>query len=176
MAVMRTTKIVFCLCLISLFVSCGEDKILPIRVEDGLYPIDRHGLVENYVPDFSKNKIYVYSTTGCVNEWLRRTTRGKIDRIISENPEWELLVYVNGCAGDTSNIRSKLNKYDCDFPVIVDTKGVFRKQNKMKECVLWGAICDRNNHLVGVGVIGDGLSVFDSEFKKVKRRMYGRNR
>ena len=60
--------------------------------------------------------------------------------------------------------------------MIVDTKGVFRKLNGMKEVILWGGIYDKNDVMIGVGVIGDGLSMFDSEFEKAKRRIYERNR
>lgn len=37
--------------------SCKDDGVHPVAIEDGMYVIDRHGLVENYAPDFSKNKI-----------------------------------------------------------------------------------------------------------------------
>ena len=156
--------------------SCKDDGVHPVAIEDGMYVIDRHGLVENYAPDFSKNKIYVYMITGCMNEWLSRTPRGKIERIMDDNPDWELLVYVDGSVKDTSKVRAKLEQYDCNIPVIVDTKGVFRKLNGMKEVILWGGIYDKNDVMIGVGVIGDGLSMFDSEFEKAKRRIYERNR
>lgn len=34
--------------------SCKDDGVHPVAIEDGMYVIDRHGLVENYAPDFSK--------------------------------------------------------------------------------------------------------------------------
>ncbi len=166
--------ILLCLFLTTFLSSCDDGKIIPVKIEDGLYAIDRHGLVENYNPDLSRKKIYGYLTTGCVNEWLSRTPRGKIDKIMAENPDWELLVYVNGNVEDTTKVRMKLDQYDCDFPVILDTKGEFRKTNKMKDTVLWGVICDRSGVVRGVGIIGDGLSMFDSEFERVKRKTNGR--
>ena len=42
--------------------------------------------------------------------------------------------------------------------------------------ILWGGIYDKNDVMIGVGVIGDGLIMFDSEFEKAKRRIYERNR
>ena len=42
--------------------------------------------------------------------------------------------------------------------------------------ILGGGIYDKNDVMIGVGVIGDGLSMFDSEFEKAKRRIYERNR
>lgn len=174
---MRNVFVSVGLLLMALLSSCGgENKILPIGIEEGLYPIDRHGLVKDYNPDFSKNKIYVYLITGCVNEWLERTPRGKIDKIVSENPEWELLVYVNGSVEDSTKVRMKLNQYDCNFPVILDTKGLYRKKNKIKDTVLLGLICDKKDVVRGCGVIGDGLSIFDPQFEIAKRRIYGHNR
>lgn len=168
------TTILLCLFLTITILSCDDGEIRPVKMEDGLYAVDRHGLVENYSPDLSKKKIYAYMVTGCINEWLNRTPRGKIDKIMSENPDWELLVYVNGDVEDTTKVRKKLDQYDCDFPVILDTKGEFCKRNRMKDTVLWGTICDRNGVVRGVGVIGDGMSMFDSEFERVKRRANGR--
>lgn len=146
--------------------SCKDDGVHPVAIEDGMYVIDRHGLVENYAPDFSKNKIYVYMITGCMNEWLSRTPRGKIERIMDDNPDWELLVYVDGSVKDTSKVRAKLEQYDCNIPVIVDTKGVFRKLNGMKEVILWGGIYDKNDVMIGVGVIGDGQVCLTPNLKK----------
>lgn len=164
------------LLLLLTLISCEDKGVRPVKIEEGMYVIDRHGIVEEYAPYFFKNKIYVYLTTGCMNEWLSRTPRGEIEKIMEDNPDWELLVYVDGSVKDTTKVRAKLDQYDCDIPVIVDTKGVFRKRNGMKEVVLWGGIYDKNDVMRGVGVIGDGLSMFDSEFEKAKRRIYERNR
>lgn len=175
--VMRNVFVILYVLIIVFLSSCGDDhKVQPIGIEDGLYPIDRHGLVKDYTPDFSQNKIYVYLITDCINEWLERTPRGKIDKIVSENPEWELFVYVNGVVEDSARVRRKLNQYDCDFPVILDTKGLYRKRNKMKEIVLYGVICDKKDVVRGFGVIGDGLSIFDPQFEIAKRRIYGHTR
>lgn len=153
-------------------------KIHPVELQDGMYAIDRHGLVKDYAPDLSGNKVYTYlMETSCLITWFGYTPHGKIDQIIAENPEWVFLTYVEGAPEDSAFVRSTLDQYDCDFPVILDTKGRFRKRNsRMNDMALWGGICNKRGEVLGASVVGNSMSFFDSEFEKAKRimRRYGK--
>ncbi len=170
---------IICLFLAASLTSCDHYmKIHPVELQEGMYVIDRHGLVKDYAPDLSGNKVYTYlMRTSCLKEWMKFSPHGKIDQIIAENPEWVFLTYVEGVPEDSTFVRSTLDKYDCGFPVILDTKGGFRKRNpRMNEMALWGGICNKRGEVLGASVIGDSMSFFDSEFENAKRimRRYGK--
>lgn len=104
------------------------DKIYPVEVQDGMYVIDRHGIVQDYKPDFSGNKVYTYAWARGLNEWLSLSPYGKIDKIIADNPDWEFVTYINGTVEDSTRIRKKLDKYNCNFPVILDKRSILQKE------------------------------------------------
>lgn len=165
-----------CLLVAVVFASCNSDKIYPVELQEGMYVIDRHGMVDDYKPDFSGNKFYTYVWINDFNDWLQHTPQGKIDRIIADNPDWEFVTYVKGRTEDSTSIRQKLDKYDCNFPVILDVNDAFCKKNKLQNVCLWGAMCDKKDELLDLSVIGDERSFFDPTFKKVKRMMRGNGR
>ena len=170
---MNHKDITICLLIIATLTSCEMDKIYPVEIQDGMYVIDRHGIVQDYKPDFSGNKVYTYAWARGLNEWLSLSPYGKIDKIIADNPDWEFVTYINGTVEDSTRIRKKLDKYNCNFPVILDTKEAFCKKNKsMNSMGLWGGMCNKHNELIGTSVIGDSLSFFDPTFEKVKRRLH----
>jgi hypothetical protein len=148
--------------------SCGGHRIKIIYPSDNVY--DMHGKVNDYSIDDTKKKVVQFSSLHGIPFIMDYTPKGKIEKIIRDNPDWEFIFYVYGEQADTSELISALKKYQCNFPVIFDYKNEFQEKNFGD--VRYGGIgfiCDRNNKVVGLSEIGTTMSFFDQEFAKAKR-------
>lgn len=129
--------------------------------------------------DASKKKIINYF--GYLNNFrktLEHTDRGKIDRIIRENPGFQFVFYIDRIKPeDTVAFKQIMREHQCAFPVILDFKEDFYNQNKkhlfLQNARLTGIgyICDEACRVYGISVIGTRQSFFDQEFRKAKREM-----
>lgn len=160
-------RILSSFCIILLLVSCaGRDKITCMDIP---VAVDRHGDVPPpVIAKNAKTVVHYFFCPGNMAFSLDDTPKGKIDRIIQANPDWQFLFYIECKPDEKNQVVRMLDKYDCNFPVMLDYEGKFRKKN-LREKVGIGFILNREGHSVGVSVIGDRRSFFDSTFKKAKR-------
>lgn len=149
-------------------VACGQRH----RIYSPEIPVavDRNGDSVS-APIESGKKVIHFFTPRQMRDVLSHTPRGKINRIIRENQDWQFLFYILCKPEDKEFIIKLLDTYGCEFQVLLDYNDVFRKQNsrleKDVECI--GYIVDSNQNWVGLSVIGDTRSPFDATFKRAKR-------
>lgn len=154
-------------------VSCERASTIKIPDISDMDVYDRRGRVHDYSYREESNKVIQQIWASCLcNNVLPHTPSGKIDRIIAENPDWEFLffVYVKNDSTEIDRLLRCLDKYDCDFPVILDYDRTFSKINHQNYTEI-GYICDSKNHLLGVSVIGTEQSFFDQEFSRAKKQL-----
>lgn len=119
--------------------------------------------------DPSKHHYMLYVTESNFRNILSHTPEGKIDKIISENPSWQFLIYCAAELSDSLKLMKLLNNHNCSFPVILDPDGEFLVINKIEStytCI--GFICDTNGKVRGSSIIGTSQSFFDREFEYAK--------
>ncbi|MCI1785597.1 MAG: hypothetical protein LKI59_05610 [Bacteroidales bacterium] len=149
--------------------SCqNSHKIKLVQPADNVV-YNRFGKVQGYSIDMSKKKVINYLTPGGLNDDLYHTDKGKIDRIIKDNPDWDFIFYIGCQEADTSKVMEILTQYGCNFPVILDIDKNFLKTNLDSQYSEIGFICDSKNEIMDVCVIGTKQSSFDTDFRKVKR-------
>ena len=133
--------------------------------DDFQYVFDKDGRC-NATIDSTKHHYILYTTEDNFRHVLSHTPEGKIDKIISENPSWQFLIYCKAEPSDSSKLIQLLNKHNCSFPVILDQKGEFLAINKIEPTyTMIGYICDKNGIVRGSSVIGTSQSFFDREFE-----------
>ena len=119
--------------------------------------------------DQTKHRYMLYTTEANLRNILSHTPEGKIDKIISENPSWQFLIYCKAEPSDSSKLIQLLNKHNCSFPVILDQKGEFLAINKIESTyTLIGYFCDKNGKVLGASIIGTSQSFFDREYQYTK--------
>ncbi len=173
---MHTTKALLLSIVTVFLLSCSSGNTVKLLYpEEFQYVVDRNGKVEGYLPDLSGNKVISFATKGNFEYQLEESPKGKIDRIINDNPDWAFVFYIPAQLKDTSKIISLLDSFDCNFPVVIDTEDKFSRINGFSgQCGLIGFICNDKNKCLGASVIGDSKSFFDSEFIKAKRIINGK--
>lgn len=148
-------------------VACNKGCRLKVITTDIV--IDRHGRAESCTHFPEKPKVINYFSLNGFCECLSRSPKRKIDDIIDKNPGWDFYFFVVCKVVDTTIVRSRLNKYDCDFQVYIDTSDVFWRENfhEQGHYSEIGYITDVDNTIIGVSTIGDSQSFFDSMFRRV---------
>ena len=122
--------------------------------------------------DTDKNHYILYSTLRNLEVCLSTTPKNKIDHIIKENPFWQFVFYCNCTVADSSKLMNVLQKYDCQFPVILDPKRNFLEVNDINDSyTMTGYLCNKKGECLGGAIIGTSQSFFDQEFKKVKAKI-----
>ena len=96
--------------------------------------------------------------------------KGKIDRIINDNPDWNFIFVLCAQPEDSLHIVDKLNQYGCDFPVIIDINHQFKKRNRLDH-VLATTFVYKRDKTVALGVIGSSRSFFDEGFESYKKEL-----
>ena len=88
------------------------------------------------------------------------------------NPSWQFLIYCKTELSDSLKLMGLLNKYNCNFPVILDPNGEFLSINKIESTyTLIGYFCDKNGKVLGASIIGTSQSFFDQEFRYAKQEV-----
>lgn len=147
--------------------SCGRDRSI-ILLPENLPSVDRNGEIEG-IPVMEGKKVVQFLYAGLLVD-IMKMAPGKIDRIIQDNPDWQFFFYIY-CKSEkeTEILCDYLDQFDCRFPVMIDYDQMFLKKNRMDHYTAIGFILDRYNKTIGMSVIGDPRSFFDSEFNKAKR-------
>jgi len=158
-------------CIVVPFVSCERhDQVnLPDCLE---YVYDKNGRVNNYSIDLAKKRVIQYQSLNMLHDDLFHTPRGKLNKIIADNPDWEFVFFCHCDLCDTTDLIKTLQRYDTDHRVIIDTAACFLSVNQLSE--QWtelGFICDKKGKCYGIGIAGSSLSSFDSYFAQVKRKL-----
>lgn len=138
------------------------------------------GLDTSYSIDMNKKRVISYiGPKGSFADLLATTPIGKIDKIIKDNPDFDIIFYIDRIEKeDTTYIKNILKNYNCKFTVLLDFDSEYYKQNEsilnpMKSGRLTkiSHICDRDGRVRGLAVIGTRMSVFDPIFARTKRYM-----
>lgn len=169
----------FTVCLL-IFFSCkqfNENRFVKLVEVPTVYNWKGH--VKEYKFDKKKKKVINYlGKVGSLRNILEHTDRGKIDRIIRENPDFQFVFYIDRVVpADTVAFKELMLKYRCAFPVILDFKDEFYKANKNRlipendRYSQIGYICDKDCYIYEISVIGTRQSFFDEMFRKAKRQM-----
>lgn len=163
----RVVSYLMALCTFLLLLSCVGDRIECMEIP---VAVNRAGDVAPPLIVRNTKTVVTYFTPGGMGFSLDGTPRGKIDRIIRDNPDWQFLFYVDCSPKWKNTVIHYLNEYDCNFPVMLDYEGKFKQKNLVqKDLTGIGFILDADSRQLGCSVIGDSRSLFDSEFKKAKR-------
>lgn len=150
-----------------LFSSCHRSRTL-ILPEDMLC-VDKDGVVDT-IHIRNGKKVVQFLSTWSLDVTLENTPPGKIDAIIRNHPDWQFIFYIHCLPEERIQVPKILEKFNCKFPVLLDEDAKFLKMNKMnEEYTAIGFILDSRNSVVGMGIIGTTMSIFDSEFTKAKR-------
>ena len=105
-----------------------------------------------------------------LNTHIRTDCDVKLPVDSNNNPDWQFIFYINCLPEERIQVPKILKKFNCTFPVLLDEDAKFLKTNKMnEEYTAIGFILDSRNSVVGMGIIGTTMSLFDSEFTKAKR-------
>lgn len=168
---------IFIISLLFLF-ACDGRRGNPVNLVEVPTVYNWKGLVSSYHFDNSKKKVINYfGYLGNFRETLEHTDKGKIDRIIRENPDFQFIFYIDRIKPeDTTAFMQIMRTHQCAFPVILDFKDEFYNQNKAHlnspgRLTDIGYICDRECYVYGLSVIGTRQSFFDQAFRKAKRLM-----
>ena len=154
-------------CLLLSCSSLGRKKVCLPQLS---FEISDKGLYEVNQTNRNGPNVISYFTPATLRTVLSETPRGKIDSIISGNPDWIFLFYISCTERDTGRIVKTLCDYGCKFSLYLDYKGDFKNLNfPNKAFSAVGYICDEDCYIYGSAVIGSSKSFFDSEFSKVKR-------
>ncbi len=136
-----------------------------------------NGINKSYTIDNSKKKVVSYiAPLSSFKDLLRKTPKGKIDRIIENNRHYEFIFYCDRVnPDDTTKIKELLKEFNCKFSVILDFDDLFYKQNssilnpygsgRLSKISL---ICDKKNKILDCAVIGTSMSFFDRVFAKYR--------
>lgn len=155
----------FCLSVVLLF-SCENKKIHSL--EDPRYVFDKNGRVWSYKKE-AKPTFYQYNTLRALKDMLYHTPMGKIDSIITNNPDWQFVFYCKCQIQDSLELIELLNRRHCSFPVIIDSAATFLSKNGMQPYSEIGLFCDERGRKLGLySSIGTDKSFFDIEFPKAK--------
>ena len=147
--------------------SCREPAKQQLVLGNG-YVYDRTGRVDSASLDdtYDKDKTVVtYLDIRVLDVVLSETPKGKIDRIIRDNPDWNFVFMINAKLADSSYVVKKLNQYECAFPVFLDKDEEFKENNHLNNILATTYIYKRGK-IVNLGVIGSSKSFFDEAFKK----------
>ena len=144
-------------------------KIVPW--DDLQYVFDKDGRC-NVTIDSTKHHYILYTTEANFSHVLSHTPEGKIDKIMNVNSSWQFLIYCKTEPSDSLKLMGLLNKYNCNFPVILDPNGEFLSINKIESTyTLIGYFCDKNGKVLGASIIGTSQSFFDQEFRYAKQEV-----
>ena len=159
-------RIILAIATCTLLASCSRGtEIVPW--DDFQYAFDKDGRCEVTI-DPAKHHYILYTTEANFRHVLSHTPEGKIDKIISENPSWQFLIYCKTEPSDSSGLMQLLSRYNCRFPVILDPSGEFLSINEIESTyTLIGYFCDRHGKVLGASIIGTSQSFFDQEFRKI---------
>lgn len=135
--------------------------------DDYDYVFDRNGRVNDYRVQEGKPFVANLYELDALKFVLSRTDHGKIDRFIKECPDWEFVFYCGCHVCDSSALVSLLDKYDCNFPVILDSRKEAWVMND-ENCSGISHICRRDGKKIGYGVIGVAGSDFDRYFDQAR--------
>ena len=151
-------------------VSCTTSTIInPWR--DYEYVYDSSGRTHQVIKE-DRPHYMLYSTLDWLEYTLADTPKGKIDKIIKENPSWQFLFYCNCSVSDSLRLMNLLESYECTFPVIIDHDKKFLTTNDIHEPYSQiGFICNKKGKCLGVSTIGTRRSFFDQEFLKAKGKI-----
>lgn len=132
-----------------------------------------NGRVENYQIRNGRPFVIQIMDLQCWSDALRYTPDGKIDKIIADNPAWEFIFYCECPVEDSLKVMRLLEKYHCQFPVILDPekKCQHLRYGEDSDYTAVGAICDEKGKSLGGSIIGTRQSFFDSEFINAKREL-----
>lgn len=135
------------------------------------------GINREYKIDHSKKKVVSYiAPYSSFKDLLNKTPRGKIDKIIADNPHYEFIFYCDRVKpSDTTKFKELLMAHNCKFSVILDFDDLFYNQNshilnphgsgRLSKISL---ICDKKNRILDYAVIGTTMSFFDRVFSKYR--------
>lgn len=159
-----------------LLMSCVNDsnKVNLIQAENSITSL---GLIKSKIIDNSKPKVVTYiGSKSSLERLLEQTPVGKIDLIIKQNSKYEFIFYIDRVLiADTSDIKTILTKYNCQFSLVLDLKDEYYKINKnllnpmgSGRLSLITHICDKNNNVLDYAAIGSRMSFFDKVFAKYR--------
>ena len=161
---------IFILNVLAVCLSCTQGKVL--QPMEPSYAFTKEGRAQISI-DRSRHHYYWFVTLDSMQDDLYHTPRGKIDKIMAENPDWQFICYCHANLSDSLAIVELLRRYDCSLPVVIDEHARFLTQNNIKERYSdIGFICDRNGRCKAVATIGTSQSFFDQEFASVKRSLW----
>lgn len=128
-----------------------------------------NGRVSDYTIDMNKPKVVAYfHGVKSLDYAMSKTPKDKINKIISENPDYEFIYYIGNIQPyDTTALIELFNRYNMRNPVMLDYNGEYKREEKWTQITL---ITDKKNIVRGVAIIGVSYSPFDSEFANVKNR------
>lgn len=161
-------RVLFVLCLALSLVTCSRRHQISCPEVD--ISVNRYG-DKKPSPILKKKTVVNFFTPAGLISSLEDTPMGKIDKIIKENPDWQFLFYISCNPGQKGQVMKVLDKYNCNFSVLLDYKDAFRKENKRieKDLTAIGFILGADNNVIALSVIGDTRSMFDASFKRAKR-------
>ncbi len=151
--------------------SCERPAKQQLLINDGIV-FNRSGRVNYQFPFYydKEKTVVTYLDNKVVDFVLCDTPKGKIDRIIDDNPDWNFIFVLNAQLEDSLDIVNKLNQYGCDFPVIIDINHQFINRNKLDH-VLATTFVYKRDKSINLGVIGSSKSFFDVEFERYKKEL-----
>ena len=154
------------------FCSCGHHSTIHLPSDLGEYTFNKCGRLDENKIDYEKPKVIQFHSINMLKDDLRHTPYHKINEIVDENPGWEFIYYCKCSLSDTIELINVLQENDFPLPVIVDTSGVFLKENNLaNKWTELGFICNQNNKCYGGGIVGSSLSSFDYQFEEAKAIM-----
>ena len=151
------------------YLSCDRPAKQQLLLND-TFVYNRNGRIYNQYPEsFDKERVIItYLDLRIIDYVLRETPRGKIDKIIRDNPNWLFVFVCDSQLKDSSIVVNKLNHYGCDFPVILDVDHEFEREYRL-EHFLATTFVIKGNKRNNLGIIGASNSFFDSEFDRYKQ-------
>lgn len=165
---MKTSTHIGLIALFILLISCGQSKHR-LKMVDSDIVVSRHGVMSyGFQPQPGKKVVTFYALGNFIAE-MQYTPTGKIDRIIRSYPNWRFVFYVDGSLDDTTSVRKALDKYNCNYEVVLDYNKRFREENALGKLTSIGYICNGNDEVLSLALIGTDRSFFDQEFRKYNR-------
>lgn len=155
-----------------LIVSCNLQQGRRISLlNNSEMAFDKNGRVRVRIQNHVKTFVQ-YNTIDELSNMLYHTPKGKIDSIIKNNQDWQFVFYCKCALADSCRLMAILDRYDCCFPVIIDSEDQFLISNGYSLTYSEiGMICTENGLILGVSSIGTRQSFFDEKFERAKRSL-----
>lgn len=157
--------------LLFLLMGCSQNKIKLWTDYDIVYSISDE-VKENYSIKGNRPFVANYFSLEGILWGLQMSTKGRVDKLIENNPDWDFVFYCNCSIADTTVLGEALRKLDCKIPVIIDTASKsFSINNFGKDEVGASSFtCNKDGEIYGGGVIFV-KNPFDHYFQEAKIRL-----